>query len=120
MRPDIPINPEQRWEWLKYQLRTRGTSLAKVANSLKVSRAAVLNAKQLPYPRVERAIASELGLHPGEIWPERWNADGTPCRHRPNRAENRAVGRKSGEAAHICAKDSDSNAIAHRPLAREA
>ncbi|GEK71559.1 MULTISPECIES: helix-turn-helix domain-containing protein [Halomonas] len=112
MSMDIPLNPEQRWEWLKYQLRIRGSSLAKVANQLKVSRAAVLNAKYLPYPRIERAIAQQLDLHPGQVWPERWNADGTPSRQRPKRAEKSA----STSSTHV----SDSNAIAHRQLAQEA
>lgn len=120
MKPEIPINPEQRWEWIKYQLRTSGSSLSRLAVELGVSASAPQLTKYTPYPRIERAIARKLSLHPAEIWPERWNADGTPCRQRPNRAESHAVGRKSGEAVHICAKDSGSNAIAHRPLAREA
>lgn len=112
MKPDIPINPEQRWEWLKFQLRLRKTSLAQVADELQVTRNAVLNAKYAPYPRMERAIASKLDLHPGEVWPERWNADGTPCRQRPNRAEKSA----STSNTHV----SGSNANAHRPRAMEA
>lgn len=118
MKPDIPLNPEQRWEWIKYQLRTRGSSLARVAEELDVSRAAVINAKRLPYPRVERAIARRLALAPGCIWPERWNADGTPARQRPKYAEKRARG--SASAPRHSAQDSDSNAVAHRQLAREA
>ncbi|WP_083265655.1 MULTISPECIES: AraC family transcriptional regulator ligand-binding domain-containing protein [Pseudomonas] len=68
---DIPQDEDERWEWVKYQLRTRGHSLAEVARQLGVSSAAVKNAKRLPYPRVERAIAALLELAPAQIWPER-------------------------------------------------
>ncbi len=114
MKPNIPINTEQRWEWIKYQLRSRGSSLSRLASALSVSDSAVQLTKYMPYPRMERAIAKALNLAPGQIWPERWNADGTPCRQRPNRAEKRA------ETTHIRVKDSESNAIAHRQIVREA
>lgn len=114
MKPDIPLNPEQRWEWIKFQLRCRGTSLARVARELEVSRNAVINAKRLPYPRVERAIAKRLDLTPVRIWPERWNADGTPCRQRSNRAESSPWARRNKPL-----KDSGSNAIAQRIAAEE-
>lgn len=68
---DIPHDEEERWEWVKYQLRTRGHSLAEVARQLGISSAAVKNAKRMPYPRVERAIATLLELAPAQIWPER-------------------------------------------------
>lgn len=83
----VPEDPSHRWEWIKFQLRVNGTSLAKIARALKVTGAAVKNAKHLPYPRIERAIAKALGLAPVQIWPERWGTDGNPCRRRPNRAE---------------------------------
>lgn len=68
---DIPHDEDERWEWVKYQLRARGHSLAEVARQLGVSSAAVKNAKRQPYPRVERAIAALLELAPAQIWPER-------------------------------------------------
>lgn len=116
MKPDIPLSPEQRWEWIKYQLRSRGQSFTRLAAELGVSHNAVGNTKYVPYPRMERAIAAALDMAPQQIWPERWNADGTPCRQRPNRAEKREC---TNVQKHICAKDSGSNAIAHRQLARE-
>lgn len=121
MKSEVPISPEQRWEWIKYQLRCCGSSLSRLAAELDVSDSAAQLAKYVPYPRIERAIAGKLGRTPLEIWPERWNADGTPARHRPQRAEKRTDGRKSGqESAHLCAKDSGSNAATHRQFARGA
>lgn len=86
--PEIPSDPELRWEWIKFQLRAKGTSLAKVARQMNVSISAVLNVKRLPYPRMERAIAIALGMTPKELWPDRWDANGIPQRQRPKRAES--------------------------------
>lgn len=88
---DIPNDLTQRWEWIKYQLRTKGSSLALVARELDVTGPAVKNAKRKPYPRVERAIAKKLGLEPIDIWPERWGLNGEPHRQRPRRAERTPV-----------------------------
>lgn len=88
---EIPTDPTQRWEWIKYQLRAKGSSLAKVARELKLTGPAVKHAKQRPYPAVERAIAKKLGLQPPEIWPERWASNSDPLRKRPRRAERAPV-----------------------------
>jgi Ner family transcriptional regulator len=84
---DMPTDPASRWEWIKYQLRVRGTSMAELARRLEVTDRAIRNAKCTPYPRIERSLADALSLDPADIWPERWNADGTPHRQRPGRAE---------------------------------
>ncbi|AXR09974.1 helix-turn-helix domain-containing protein [Pseudomonas aeruginosa] len=83
----IPSDPHLRWEWIKWQLRSRGSSFSRLAASLDVDRHAMTNVKRTPYPRMERAIAEALGLQPIEIWPERWESESEPCRKRPNRAE---------------------------------
>ena len=90
-KTEIPLNPTLRWEWIKYQLRAKGTSLAKLARELKVSDTAVKNAKRTAYPRMERAIAKALGLEPIDLWPDRWNLNGTPYRIRSQRAEKNAT-----------------------------
>lgn len=89
-KTEIPTDPSQRWEWIKYQLRTTGKSLAKLARELDVSGAAVKNVKLTAYPRMEQAIASALGLQPAAIWPERWDLNGSPHRIRPRRAMHNA------------------------------
>jgi Ner family transcriptional regulator len=87
----IPTDTEKRWEWIKYQLRTNDTSLAKLARQMGVSGAAVKNAKLTAYPRMERAIANALGLLPATIWPERWDTENNvPRRIRSRRAERNA------------------------------
>lgn len=84
---EIPSDPSLRWEWIKFQLRTKGTSLAKLARDLEVTGTAVKNVKRSAYPRMERAIAKAIGIEVVQLWPERWNADGSPNRMRPRRAE---------------------------------
>lgn len=117
MNNEIPINPAQRWEWLKYQLRSQGCSFRKLSDELGVSGNAVQLVKYTPYPRMERAIAKKLGLSPQVIWPERWNHDGTPCRERPNRAEKLSTAKAE---KCLCDKDSVSNVSAHRQIAQGA
>ena len=112
MNQEIPINPAQRWEWLKYQLRSQGSSFRKLSDELGVTGNAVQMAKYTPYPRMERAIAKKLGLTPQVIWPERWNQNGTPCRERPNRAE------LCQKSKHDNTNTSVSNASTHRQMAQ--
>ncbi|NWA40761.1 helix-turn-helix domain-containing protein [Pseudomonas reactans] len=88
---EIPSDPDMRWEWIKFQLRTKGSSLAKLARALNVSGPAVKNVKRTAYPRMERAIAKVLDIKVEVLWPERWDANGTPNRQRPNRSERLAA-----------------------------
>lgn len=67
----------QRNEWIKFQLRIRGSSLSQLARDLGVTRQAVRNALSSRYPRMERVIAAEIGLDPEIIWPERYRKDQT-------------------------------------------
>ena len=99
-KADIPLDPANRWEWIKYQLRANGTSLAKLARDLKVTGPAVKNTKRTAYPRMERAIAKSLGLAPIDLWPERWNTNGSPKRLRPKRAEVMATDTQKHNAAY--------------------
>lgn len=83
----IPKDAAVRWEWIKFQLRARGSSLSILARKLSVERNALNNVKRSPYPRMEKAIADELGYQPEQIWPERYNSDGTPNRQRTQRTD---------------------------------
>lgn len=111
MKTKVPTDPDQRWEWVKYQLRMRGSSLALVAQNLGISRQSVINAKRVRYPRVERAIARKLDMTPRDIWPDRWHPDGAPVRERPNMGERKT---------NVCHEHTKSNAIAHCQMARSA
>lgn len=112
---EIPHDPAPRWEWIKYQLRIRGSSAADLARQLGISDRAIRATKERSYPRVERAIAAALGTLPAKLWPERWNSDGSPLRQRPNRAEY-SVQYHCTEGA----KDSGYSPVAHRKNGTEA
>jgi Ner family transcriptional regulator len=86
---EIPPDTRQRREWIKYQLRLRESSLAQVARDHGVSRDAPILALRRPYPKMEAAIASALGLLPEQIWPERYDQHGRP---------NRQIGRPKGKS----------------------
>lgn len=69
---DIPANPLLRREWIKFQLRLRGTTLSALARELGVSRQALGQTLIQSYPKMERAIATRLNMEPWDIWPERY------------------------------------------------
>ncbi|WP_353057325.1 helix-turn-helix domain-containing protein [Salinicola sp. JS01] len=115
MKLDIPTNPSARWEWIKYQIRSRGSSFAELSRRLGVELGTLTSVKRQPYPRMERALASTIGIPPEVIWPERWNADGTPHRQRPNRAESRKAARGSCVAKCCADSNAPSNAV-HRQV----
>jgi Ner family transcriptional regulator len=95
---EIPEDPVQRNEWIKFQLRVRGSSLSKLARRLGVTRQAVRNALAASYPRMERVIALEIGLDPEHIWPERY------------RNRQRSDGIQARETATVASSDWDSYA----------
>lgn len=53
-------------------LRKKGTSLAALSRSAGLSSSTLANALTRPWPKGEFLIAEALGVHPGEIWPERY------------------------------------------------
>jgi Ner family transcriptional regulator len=60
----------------------KGHTLASLAKRHGLHRNAVAKALRVPFPKMERLIAKKLGMQPEQIWPERYNADGTPNRYR--------------------------------------
>ncbi|WP_313117273.1 helix-turn-helix domain-containing protein [Ectopseudomonas guguanensis] len=97
---EIPSDPALRWEWIKFQLRAKGTSLAKLAREQHVTGPALKNVKRTPYPRMERVIAKALGLTVQVLWPERWDAHGNPNRQRPKRPEAMSARMQKHNAAY--------------------
>lgn len=77
---NIPQNATDRRHWIKYQLGMAGSGFAALARELGISRSVPYKALLHPYPRMERAIATKIGVSPEHIWPERYDADGKPNR----------------------------------------
>lgn len=53
-------------------LRKKGTSLAALSRSAGLSSSTLANAITRPWPKGEFLIAEAIGVHPSEIWPERY------------------------------------------------
>lgn len=70
----IPKKPEQRQEWIKYQLRINGSSFSAIAREHKVTRQAVQQVNYQHSPKWEEVIAVKIGKKPRQIWPERYAA----------------------------------------------
>lgn len=79
--PKKPIGKDWHPADLVAALHKRGVSFAQLAfaNGYK-SRACLTHALRKPYPTAEAIIARELGLRPEQIWPSRYNTDGTSNR----------------------------------------
>jgi Ner family transcriptional regulator len=78
-----PKKADKRRAWIKYQLELRGYSFASLARELGIHRTAPGKVHTRHYPMIEAAIAAKLGMHPAEIWPERY----------PDGADNNRSGR---------------------------
>jgi Ner family transcriptional regulator len=64
-------------------LHKKGWSLQQLAKQNGYAgRSALSKALSDPYPKAEAIIAKELGVEPQEIWPSRYNTDGTSNRTR--------------------------------------
>lgn len=85
-------------EDLKAMLRKRYGSLDALARSWGYTRKVVASAIRNPHYSVplERRIAQALGLHPHEIWPDRFSADGEAL---PRRRCQRSSGRQTPETS---------------------
>lgn len=65
-------DPEQRRAWVIYQLSLKDRCLADVGRDLGVTRTAVYRAFDKPYPKMEQAIAKELGMLACDLFPDRY------------------------------------------------
>jgi len=80
---DIPKEPVARREWIKYQLRLKGYSLARFSREYGTCRESATQALRRPVPLWEGRIAEKIGCRPQDLWPERYLEDGRPNRHSP-------------------------------------
>lgn len=78
----IPTSPEQKREWIKYQLKIRGLSLAALGRKHDKCRQVVSTALYEPAPRWEFVIAEAIGLTPAEVWPERYDENNLPVKEK--------------------------------------
>ena len=72
---DIPKKAEERRAWIKYQLELLGCSFASIAREHGITRMTANSVMRRRYPKIERIIASKLGVRPADLWPERYSLD---------------------------------------------
>lgn len=84
---------------IKAALEKAGWTLRALARHHGLGHTATTEALSKPYPAAERRIAGAIGVHPWEIWPSRYDADGNPnrSRGRPRSDANRATPRRNGK-----------------------
>ena len=63
---------------IKMELHMRGITLAGLAEAHGLTSSSTLSAAlSRSYPANEKRIADAIGVHPKEIWPSRYNEDGS-------------------------------------------
>lgn len=74
----IPSDPDMKREWIKYQLKIRGLSLAKLARVHGVTRHAFSKALITGSIRWDFVIAEAIEYPVSVLWPERYGEEGLP------------------------------------------
>jgi lambda repressor-like predicted transcriptional regulator len=69
-----------RWAWIQFQLKSAGTSFAKVAKDAEVKAHTLLKVKTEHYPRMERVVAEALGLTAETLFLGRYDSHGLPAK----------------------------------------
>ena len=89
--PKKPASKNKDWHRadIVAALHKAGTSLQKLSIASGYYRLTLNNALNRPYPKCERIIANFLRVKPQEIWPSRYNEDGTPKSMRGERGLGR-------------------------------
>lgn len=59
-------------------LKKAGWSFARLSRANDYAVGCANNATRTPWPKMERLIAEAIGLAPQQIWPSRYNDNGTP------------------------------------------
>jgi Ner family transcriptional regulator len=68
---------------IKEMIRARGVTLSQLSEMSGFSKAAVSVALKVRSPYVQQAVADFLGMPPQQIWPSRYDANGSPVRLDP-------------------------------------
>jgi Ner family transcriptional regulator len=73
------VDPDWDRSRIKAELKARGYTLRRIGEEVGYgNRDSVQGVFSQPRPPAERKIAEVLGVNPQDIWPSRYEADGTP------------------------------------------
>jgi Ner family transcriptional regulator len=64
--------------YIQYRLREVGMSLRRLSRLHNYAPSSGAQVFQMPWPAMQKHIAAAIGVQPQEIWPSRYNDDGTP------------------------------------------
>lgn len=82
----MPKKPARKQDWtseyIKYRIRAQFGSMVALAVASGLDPSVVKRALRVPYPKVERVIATALGSTPPEIWPSRYDPETLRTNHR--------------------------------------
>ncbi len=76
------IQTDWLWDEVIAALHSEGLTLRALAKRHEVDVQAISCVQHKPSPTTETRIAEALGILPQQIWPTRYNPDGTPCSRR--------------------------------------
>lgn len=91
--PKKPVPQDWHKADIVAAVHKRGTSLQRVSRQHRYHPNALHMALHRPWPKAERIIADIIGVSPQEIWPSRYNRDGTPRSGRGERITHRGEGK---------------------------
>ena len=81
---DSPKKPARQPDWhpafIVYQLRLKGLSFRRLARLNGYAQGSATLVTRIAWPKMQRLVANAIGVQPQEIWPSRYNPDGTPKR----------------------------------------
>jgi len=102
-------DPAARRAWVNYALAMQGLSLAELARREGVHRSCPEHCLRLPYPKMERVIAKAVGMQAHELFPERFNSDGSRRKKRPGPKPKKSTDKSSQKRARRNVDDDSPN-----------
>lgn len=84
-----PVSTDWHPAVIVAEIWMKGTSLNRLSRQHRYATNALRHALRTPWPKGERLIAETIGCAPQEIWPSRYNADGSP-----KKQGERGIGRR--------------------------
>lgn len=91
--PTKPVPGDWHPALIVAEIWMAGTSLIRLSRQHRYATNSLKIALRTPWPKGERLIAEAIGRTPQEIWPSRYNADGSPGK----RGEQRGGSRKRSD-----------------------
>lgn len=67
-----PKKPHLLVEWVKYELRLKGSSFSEIARQNGCARETISRTFSKRMPKWEKVVAAAMGMTPEELWPERY------------------------------------------------